>query len=105
MRSLGKRSMMARVIGVRSRITQTMSNGCRRSTTASGVGEMVVKYGDGRPLIQHRPVRERKSDVLVVVKDGDSEAFWLGRHRVSPEGCPFATTPNGRLPSDMPCRV
>ena len=35
MRSLGKRSMMLRVIGVRSRITQTMSNGCRRSTTAS----------------------------------------------------------------------
>jgi hypothetical protein len=34
-RSLGKRSMMLRVIGVRSRITQTISNGCRRSTTAS----------------------------------------------------------------------
>ena len=32
MRSLGKRSMMVRVIGVRSRITQTMSNGCRRSS-------------------------------------------------------------------------
>src|ERR1700730_14511916 len=36
MRSLGKRSMMVRVIGVRSRMTQTMSNGCRRSTRASG---------------------------------------------------------------------
>jgi hypothetical protein len=35
MRSLGKRSMMVRVIGVRSRVTQTMSNGLRRSTTAS----------------------------------------------------------------------
>ena len=35
MPSLGKRSMMLRVIGVRSRITQTISNGCRRSMTAS----------------------------------------------------------------------
>src|SRR6476660_5616744 len=34
-RSLGKRSMIVRVIGVRSRMTQTMSNGCRRPTTAS----------------------------------------------------------------------
>ena len=66
---------------------------------------MVVKYGDGRPLIQRRPIRERKSDVLVVVKDSNSDAFWLGGHRVSPESYPLATTPNGRLPSDMPCRV
>ena len=44
-----------------------------------GVREMVVKYGDGRPPIQHRPVRERKSDVLVVVQDGDSEVLLLGR--------------------------
>ena len=36
-----------------------------------GVREMVVKYGDGRRRIQHRPVRERKSDVLVVVQDSD----------------------------------
>jgi hypothetical protein len=34
-----------------------------------GVREMVVKYGDRR--IQYRPVRERKSDVLVVVQDSD----------------------------------
>jgi hypothetical protein len=32
----GKRSMMARVMCVRSRITQTMSKGSRRATTASG---------------------------------------------------------------------
>ena len=44
-----------------------------------GVREMVVKYGDGRPPIQHRPVRERKSDVLVVVQHGDSEVLLLGR--------------------------
>jgi len=42
-----------------------------------GVREMVVKYGDGRPPIQHRPVRERKSDVLVVVQHGDSEVLLL----------------------------
>jgi hypothetical protein len=40
---------------------------------------MVVKYGDGRPPIQHRPVRERKRDVLVVVQDGDSEVLLLER--------------------------
>src|ERR1700738_2264954 len=45
MRSLGKRSMMVRVIGVRSRITQTMSNGCRRSTTASGPARWSFKTG------------------------------------------------------------
>src|SRR5271163_4038707 len=50
-----------------------------------GVPEMVAKYGDGRPRIQHRPVRERKSDLLVVVQDGYPEAFLLGRHRVPPE--------------------
>ena len=32
-----------------------------------GVREMVVKYGDGCPRIQHRPARERKSTVLVIV--------------------------------------
>jgi hypothetical protein len=71
-----------------------------------GVREMVVKYRDGRPRIQHRPVRERKSDVLVVVQHGDSEALLFGGHRVSPEGChPLATRPTGQLPSSMPCRV
>src|SRR4029077_1719069 len=50
-----------------------------------GAREMVVKYGDGRPRIEHRPVRERKSDALVVVQDGYSEALLLGRHRVPPE--------------------
>src|ERR1700686_4480266 len=50
-----------------------------------GVREMVVEYGDARPRIQRRPVRERKSDVLVVVQHGDSEALLLGRHRVPPE--------------------
>jgi hypothetical protein len=30
--------MMARVIGVRSRMTQTTSKGCRRATTASASG-------------------------------------------------------------------
>ena len=44
-----------------------------------GVREMVVKYGDGRPPIQHRPVRERKRGVLVVVQDGDSEVLRFGR--------------------------
>jgi hypothetical protein len=44
-----------------------------------GVCEMVVKYGDGRPPIQYRPVRERKRDVLVVVQDGDSEVLLLER--------------------------
>src|ERR1700730_7598687 len=49
-----------------------------------GIGEMVVGYGDGRPRIQHGPVREDESDVLEIVKDGDFEALLLGRHRVSP---------------------
>jgi hypothetical protein len=49
------------------------------------VREVVVKNGDGRPPIQPRPVGERKSDVLVVVQDGYSEALLLGRHRVPPE--------------------
>jgi hypothetical protein len=71
-----------------------------------GVREMVVKYIDGRPRIQRRPIRERKSDVLVVVQDGDSELLLLGRHRVPPERRrQLATRPTGRLPSGMPCRV
>ena len=41
------------------------------------IGEMIVKYGDGRPPIERRPVRKRKRDVLVVVQDGDSVAFLL----------------------------
>jgi len=65
---------MLRVIGVRSRITQTMSNGCRALDDSVGVREMVVKYTDGRPRIQHRPIRERKSDVLVA-----SGAIFLAR--------------------------
>src|SRR6202162_2870737 len=40
-----------------------------------GVREMVVEYGDGRPRIQYRPVRERKSDALVVAQDSYSEAL------------------------------
>ena len=67
-----------------------------------GVREMVVKYGDGRAPIQHRPVRERKSDVLVVVEDGYSKALLLGSHRVPPERCdPLATRPTGRLPGGV----
>src|SRR5260370_1035151 len=49
--------MIVRVIGVRSRITQTTSNGCRRSTTASGsarwsVNKVTVSgaYRSGRAL-------------------------------------------------------
>jgi len=34
--------------------------------------------------IQHRLVRERKSDVLVVVQDNDSKGFLLVRHSVPP---------------------
>ena len=44
-----------------------------------GVREMVIKYGDGRPPIPHRPVREGKSAVLVVVQHGDSDVLLLGR--------------------------
>src|ERR1700730_3241870 len=68
-----------------------------------GVCEMVVKYGDGRPRIQHRPVRERKSDTLVVVQDSYSEALLVGVHRVPPVRCdPLAARPTGRHPSGIP---
>src|SRR4029077_15688977 len=104
MPSLGKRSMMLRVIGVRSRITQTISNGCRGSMKGSGSATWSLKTVTVAP-IQHRPVRERKSDVLVVVEDGYSKALLFGRHRLPPERCdPLATRPIERLRGGMPCR-
>jgi len=42
---LAGRSMTVRGKGVRSRMTQTASNGSRRSTTAIGVREMVIEHG------------------------------------------------------------
>jgi len=59
-----------------------------------------------RSSVQHRPVGERKGDVLVVVEDSNSEAVLPGRHCLSPEGChPLATRSTGRLPNGRPCPV
>ena len=63
-----------------------------------GFREVVVKDCDGRPRIERRPVRERESDILVVVQDSYSEAFRLGGHRAP-------TRPTGRLPSGKLGRV
>src|ERR1700732_1772431 len=71
-----------------------------------GIREMVVEHRHHRSAVQYRPGRERKSDVLVIVKDSNSEAFVLGGHCVSPEVLhPFVTRPTGRLPSGRPRRT
>ncbi len=77
---LGSRSMMAVVVmGVRSRITQTTSNGCSRSTIMSASARWSLKHSDRRPAVEHGPICKRKGGVWVVVEDGDFEAFLLGR--------------------------
>src|SRR6266851_6403906 len=55
--------------------------------------------------VSNRSVRERKSDVLLVVPDGDSQALVRGRHRAPARSHPLATRSTGQLPSGMPRRV
>ena len=45
--------MTARVIGVRSRITQTISKGNRRETTGVYVRNVVVKNGDANASLEN----------------------------------------------------
>ena len=49
---------------------------------------MVIKYGDGRPFIQHTDLRERKRDLLVVVQDESYTNF----HRLYPSQMLAQTT-------------
>jgi len=65
---------------------------------------MVVKYGDSRSRIRTDQSAKRKSDVLVVVQDGDSEALLLG-DIACPEMLSVLYQATGRLPNGMPCRV
>src|SRR5271154_1424577 len=79
-RSLGSRSMIARVRGVRARITHPTSNGRSRPAPRPPaprvrIGQMVVEHGDRSAVVEHGPIRQRKGDVLVVIQNGDAEAF------------------------------
>jgi hypothetical protein len=55
--------------------------------------------------VSNRSARERKSDVLVVASDGDSQALLPGRHRAPARCLPLTTISTGQLPSGMPRRV
>lgn len=55
--------------------------------------------------VSNRSIRERKSDVLLVVPDGDSHALLPGRHRAPARCLPVATRSTGQLPSGTPPRV
>jgi hypothetical protein len=63
-RKLGNRSITARVIGVRSRITQMISKGGRRATTASGSATWSLKT-----VIAARPSSADQSAI-------ESATFW-----------------------------
>ena len=66
--------MTSRGNGVRSRITQTTSNGVEPLDDGVQVGEVIVEHGDRGAAGDLRPVRHGQRDVLVVVEDRDLHA-------------------------------
>jgi hypothetical protein len=55
--------------GVRSRMTQTTSNGRSRLTTAGGISEVIREYRDLRTPRDRRPISQPQGDILKVIQD------------------------------------